>query len=200
MKITIDLFQGPKTNIQYKSSISESSQTIDIEVNVYGVDIWKMSLQIISICVHLCISHGHIWCHSCLSYSTQVYLETYHHEFRAFEPAFDRFSCVQHALASVKHSPTLNLNDFHLLIQALATVCVRDLMKPDSERFSAVTLTSIQSNTVSLGADSISNNLFSVSLMSSDEVWREAVDVELCVGNVYSKLCSKGINISHETP
>ena len=62
------------------------------------------------------------------------------------------------------------MNDIHLLIQALATVCVRDLMKPDSERFSAVTLTSIQSNTVSLGADSISNNLFSVSLMSSDEV------------------------------
>ena len=159
-----------------------------------------MCLQIILICVHLCISHGHIWHHSCLSYYTQVYLETYYLEFPAFKPAFDRFSGVQHALPPVKHSPTLEMNDIHLLIQALATVCVRDLMKPDSARFSAVTLTSIQSNTVSLGADSISNNLFSVSLISSDEVWREAVDVELCVGNVYSKLCSKGIKISHETP
>ena len=117
-----------------------------------------------------------------------------------FRTSFDQFWCVQHALSPVKHSQTLKMNDIHLLIQALATVCVRDLMKPDSERFSAVTFTSIQSNTVSLGADSISNNLFSVSLISSDEVWREAVDVELCVGNVYSKLCSKGIKISNETP
>ena len=142
----------------------------------------------------------YIWGHSCLSYYTQVYLETYHHEFPVFEPAFDQFWWVQHTLAPVKHSQTLKMNDIHLLIQALATVCVRDLMKPDSARFSAVTLTSIQSNTVSLGADSISNNLFSVSLISSDEVWREADDVELCVGNVYSKLCSKGIKISNETP
>ena len=63
------------------------------------------------------------------------------------------------------------MTKIHLLIHALETALVRDLMKPDSARFSAVTFTLIQSNTVLLGADSTSNNLFSVSLMSSDEVF-----------------------------